>query len=59
MDALELLDLIQKGELQNSGNMFADEILVNGTTINDIDDDLIKQFIKSKTNKSSGEIKNQ
>ena len=42
--------------LQNSGNMFADEILVNGTTINDIDDDLIKQFIKSKTNKSSGEL---
>ena len=42
--------------LQNSGNMFADEILVNGTTINDIDDDLIKQFIKSKTNKSLEEL---
>lgn len=42
--------------LQSSGNMFADETLVNGTTINDIDDDFFKQFIKSKTNKSFEEL---
>lgn len=42
--------------LQSSGNMFADETLVNGTTINDIDDDFLKKFIKSKTNKSFEEL---
>lgn len=41
---------------QSSGNMYADETLVNGTTINDIDDDFFKQFIKSKTNKSFEEL---
>jgi len=42
--------------LQSSGNMYADETLVSGTTINDIDDDFFKQFIKSKTNKSFEEL---
>lgn len=41
---------------QSSGNMFADETLVNGTTINDIDDEFFKQFIKIKTNKSFEEL---
>ena len=38
--------------LQSSGNMYADETLVNGTTINDIDEVFFKEFIKSKTKKS-------
>ena len=42
--------------LQSSGNLFADETLVNGTTINDIDDDFFKIFIKAKTNKSVEEL---
>ena len=42
--------------LQSSGNMFADETLVNGTTVNDIDDDFFKIFIKAKTNKSVEEL---
>ena len=42
--------------LQSSGNMFADETLVNGTTINDIDDDFFKKFIKLKTKKSLEEL---
>jgi len=42
--------------LQNSGNMFADETLVNGTTINDIDDDFFKKFIDKKHGKSIDEL---
>lgn len=42
--------------LQSSGNMFADETLVNGTTINDIDDDFLKEFIGKKHGKSIDEL---
>mgnify|MGYP003561787508 CR=1 FL=1 len=35
--------------LQSSGNLFADETLVNGTTVNDIDEDFFKEFVVSKT----------
>lgn len=42
--------------LQSSGNLFADETMVNSTTVNDIDDDFFKQFIKSKTNKPFSEL---
>jgi len=42
--------------LQSSGNLFADETLVNGTTINDIDEDFFKDFIKSKTKKTISEL---
>jgi len=42
--------------LQSSGNMFADETLVNGTTINDIDDDFFTQFIDKKYGKSIDEL---
>ena len=42
--------------LQSSGNLFADETLVNGTTINDIDDEFFKKFIKIKTNKTLEEL---
>lgn len=42
--------------LQSSGNMFADETLVNGTTINDIDDVLFKKFILKKHGKSIEDI---
>ncbi|HIP33358.1 MAG TPA: ATP-dependent DNA helicase RecG [Bacteroidia bacterium] len=42
--------------LQSSGNMYADETLVSGTTINDIDDEFFKQFVKAKTKKSFEEL---
>lgn len=42
--------------LQSSGNIYADEALVNGTTINDIDEDFFKSFIKSKTKKTIEEL---
>ena len=42
--------------LQSSGNMFADETLVNGTTVNDIDDDFFKEFIDKKHGKSIDEL---
>lgn len=42
--------------LQSSGNLYADETLVNGTTINDIDEDFFKKFIKAKTKKSIDEL---
>lgn len=42
--------------LQSSGNMFADETLVNGTTINDINDDFFKEFIGKKHGKSIDEL---
>ena len=38
--------------LQSSGNFFADETIVNGTTINDIDEKLFKDFIEKKHEKS-------
>jgi len=42
--------------LQSSGNLFADETLVNGTTVNDIDEDFFQEFIVSKTNKTIEEL---
>lgn len=42
--------------LQSSGNLFADETLVNGTTINDIDNVLFKKVIEKKHEKSVEEI---
>ncbi len=42
--------------LQNSGNLFADETLVNGTTVNDIDDVLFTKVIEKKHEKSVEEI---
>ncbi len=38
--------------LQSSGNLFSDETIVNGTTINDIDDVVFKKFIEAKYNDS-------
>lgn len=38
--------------LQNSGSLFADETIVNGTTINDIDGKLFRDFIQKKHEKS-------
>ncbi|GAA4242134.1 RNA-binding domain-containing protein [Winogradskyella damuponensis] len=42
--------------LQSSGNLFADETLVNGTTVNDLDEDFFKEFIISKTKKTIEEL---
>src|SRR5680860_125731 len=42
--------------LQNSGNLFADETIVNGTTVNDIDEDFFQEFILAKTKKTIEEI---
>jgi len=42
--------------LQSSGNLYADETAVNGTTVNDIDEDYFQEFILSKTKKSIEEI---
>jgi len=43
--------------LQSSGNLAADEESVPKTTINDIDVDLFKEFIKKKTKKSFARLK--
>lgn len=42
--------------LQSSGNLFADETIVNGTTINDIDEEFFQEFIVEKTKKSIEEL---
>ncbi|WP_194768802.1 RNA-binding domain-containing protein [Tamlana sp. I1] len=42
--------------LQSSGNLFADETLVNGTTVNDIDENFFQEFIVSKTKKTIEEL---
>tara|TARA_R110002124_G_scaffold109723_6_gene263166 strand:+ start:2048 stop:3202 length:1155 start_codon:yes stop_codon:yes gene_type:complete len=42
--------------LQSSGNLFADETIVNGTTTNDIDDVLFTKVIEKKHEKSIEEI---
>jgi len=42
--------------LQSSGNLFADETLVKGTSISDIDDELFKEFIQAKTNKNFDDL---
>lgn len=38
--------------LQNSGNLFAYEIIVKGTSPNDIDEELFQEFILAKTKKT-------
>lgn len=43
--------------LQSSGNLYADETIVSGTTINDIDENFFKVFISTKTKKSFEELK--
>ncbi len=43
--------------LQSSGNLYADETIVSGTTLNDIDEEFFKSFIKTKTKKSFEELK--
>ncbi|MET4081587.1 ATP-dependent DNA helicase RecG [Pedobacter sp. UYP30] len=42
--------------LQSSGSLYADETLVNGTTINDIDEELFGDFITAKTKKTIEEL---
>lgn len=42
--------------LQNSGNLFADETIVNGTTVNDIDEDFFQEFIVAKTKRTIEEL---
>jgi len=42
--------------LQNSGNLFADETIVNGTTINDINEKLFRNFIQKKHEKSISDL---
>ena len=42
--------------LQDSGNLFADETIVNGRTVNDIDEELFQEFILKKTKKTIEEI---
>lgn len=42
--------------LQSSGNLFADETIVSGTTTNDIDDVLFTQVLEKKHEKSIEEI---
>jgi len=42
--------------LQSSGNLFADETIVNGTTINDINEKLLGRFIEKKHEKSIDEL---
>ena len=43
--------------LQSSGNLFADEGMVTGTTINDIDEAYFQKFILAKTGKSIEELR--
>ncbi|MFW6275303.1 MAG: RNA-binding domain-containing protein [bacterium] len=42
--------------LQSSGNLFADETIVTGTTVNDIDEDYFQKFILAKTKKTIDEL---
>lgn len=42
--------------LQSSGNLFADETIINGTTVNDIDEDFFQEFILAKTKKTIEEL---
>lgn len=42
--------------LQSGGNLFADETVVNGTTINDFDERLFSDFINRKYEKSIAEL---
>ena len=42
--------------LQSSGNLYADETIVNGTTVNDIDEVIFRKFILKKHEESIDEI---
>ena len=42
--------------LQSSGNLYADETIVNGTTVNDIDEIFFQDFIVAKTKKTIEEL---
>ncbi|MCA9485581.1 MAG: putative DNA binding domain-containing protein, partial [Nanoarchaeota archaeon] len=42
--------------LQSSGNLFADETIVTGTTVNDIDEEYFQKFILAKTKKAIDEL---
>jgi predicted HTH transcriptional regulator len=42
--------------LQSSGNLFADETIVHGTTVNNIDDVIFRKFIQKKHEKSIDEL---
>lgn len=42
--------------LQSSGNLFADETTVTGTTVNDIDEEYFQKFILAKTKKTIDEL---
>jgi len=42
--------------LQSSGNLYADETIVNGTTVNDIDEVIFRKFILNKHEKSIDEL---
>ena len=42
--------------LQSSGNLFADETIVNGTTVNDIDEEVFRKFILKKHEESIDEL---
>ncbi len=42
--------------LQSSGNLYADETIVTGTTVNDIDETFFHKFILAKTKKSIEEF---
>lgn len=42
--------------LQSGGNLYADKTIVNGTTLNDIDEDYFQKFILAKTKKSIREL---
>ena len=42
--------------LQSSGNLYADETIVNGTTVNDIDEKYFQKFVLAKTKKSIEEL---
>jgi ATP-dependent DNA helicase RecG len=43
--------------LQSSGNLYADETIISGTSLNDIDEEFFKSFITTKTKKSFEELK--
>ncbi|MCY4561819.1 MAG: putative DNA binding domain-containing protein [Flavobacteriaceae bacterium] len=56
-DKRKLLDKEELARLlQSSGNLFADQTIVNGTTINDIDQKIFSEFILEKTKKTVEEI---
>jgi len=43
--------------LQSSGNLYADETIIQGSTSNDINNELFKKFVSNKTGKTINELK--